>query len=339
MRSGSEVRPQKIYDAFLSEGHDVKLLSCIQNQRKRRKKAVLEIMEWLDANTPDICYVEPPSGPFFNHIDHILLKKAHKMGIPISLFYRDAFWKFAKKWWDIGALKKFFLIRMHKYDLRLFSKVCRIMYFPSQTMADLFSFPDKRPLPPAGDGLVERTALKNEIPRAIYVGGMSGAYGSKIMLEAFSGLNSISLQSHLTVVSREGEDADVLKPYIGCEWLSVVNASGNELKEHYMRSDYAVIPVKRDFYMDFAMHVKMFEYMSYGLPAVSTDCFETARFIEKYDIGIVTGSNPMSFKHGLERMISEPGLMGKCSENAKKALVSENLWIHRVRKIAGDLTK
>ena len=48
-KSGSAVRPQKMYKAFLEHGVDVKLLECQQNKRKQRKEKVKEILHWLDS--------------------------------------------------------------------------------------------------------------------------------------------------------------------------------------------------------------------------------------------------------------------------------------------------
>ncbi|NMA66292.1 MAG: hypothetical protein GX957_08660, partial [Clostridiaceae bacterium] len=94
--SGSSVRPHMILDAFLQLGAEVKLLEGQQNKRQERRCKVRKIFTWLKDNRPDICYVEPPTGPFFNTIDLQLLHHIHKMGIPIGLYYRDAHWKFPK---------------------------------------------------------------------------------------------------------------------------------------------------------------------------------------------------------------------------------------------------
>ena len=55
-QSGSAVRPQRMYRAFLEEGYEVKLLAISQNRIDwpRRRKAIREVMEWLDTNTPDL---------------------------------------------------------------------------------------------------------------------------------------------------------------------------------------------------------------------------------------------------------------------------------------------
>lgn len=107
LSSGSSVRPFRMYNAFVNLGLDVKLLEGQQNRRKERRLKVKKIIDWLDDNNPDICYVEPPSGPFFNQIDLKLLKKVHNMGIPIGLFYRDFYWKFPEwAWFDTPLDRK-----------------------------------------------------------------------------------------------------------------------------------------------------------------------------------------------------------------------------------------
>ena len=81
LSSGSSVRPFRMYNALVNLGLEVKLLEGQQNRRKERQAKVKEILDWLDNNKPDVCYVEPPSGPFFNQIDLSLLKKVHASDI------------------------------------------------------------------------------------------------------------------------------------------------------------------------------------------------------------------------------------------------------------------
>jgi len=45
--SGSSVRPQQIYQAFLDLGYEVKLLCGAQNKREERTQKVKKILEFL----------------------------------------------------------------------------------------------------------------------------------------------------------------------------------------------------------------------------------------------------------------------------------------------------
>ena len=95
--SGSQVRPQKMYEAFKNLGYEVKLLECQQNRFSERKKAVKDINKWLNNNKPDFCYIESPSGPIFNFADFQLIKRISKAGIKIGFYYRDLYWLFKSK--------------------------------------------------------------------------------------------------------------------------------------------------------------------------------------------------------------------------------------------------
>ena len=336
--SGSGVRPQKIYDAFLAEGHEVKLLEGEHTNLKQRRKNVKDILKWLKTNAPDICYVEPPSGPFFNLIDHWLLYKMRLRRLPIGLFYRDAYWKFAK-WWDKKGIKRFILIAMHIFDLTVFRCCCNTVFFPSKSMADLFRFKHKEILPPAGENRLTEMLDKN-IDTAVYVGGVSERYGTHILLQSFMILNEEKFCNiHLKMVCRVDDDNELIAPYKNKPWLELIKASGEQLKDIYSGADIGIIPFQRDLYMDFAVPVKLMEYLSYGLPVVATDCVETADFIRSNETGIVCHDNAESLAMAVSGLVNDKDLYQKYKENSKKALLEQNLWTHRVQTIVEDLGK
>ena len=334
-KSGSSVRPQKMYDAFRQLGHEVKLLEGQQNRRAERKQKTAEILSWLDSHTPDICYVEPPAGPFFNAIDLKLLKKVHGMGVPIALFYRDAYWKFAK-WWGVKGPKKWLLTHMHKRDLKVFAKTCDIVYFPSPSMADLFDFHCREPLPPGGE--IHCPPHSQLFHRIVYVGGISEKYGSIPLLQAVESLQQQGMDIRLSLVCREAEMEHLDKRYLDMKWLTISHASGDEqLSPIYAEADVGILPMKRDFYMDFAVHVKMFEYMGYGLPVISTDCVETKRMIDRYECGLTCKDDPQSLADAIARFYSDPEKIEEYRNNVKKAM-SENQWCNRAQKVVEDLS-
>ena len=183
--SGSSVRPQKMYKAFIDEGHQVKLLSGGQgNLRTRytRIDAVAEITRWLDGNRPDLCYIESPVYPIMWAADRKLIRRVHRMGVPIGYFYRDFYWKFPELYprrKDLtGALKERFLdLQQNRTDALL--RCADIVYFPSREAGEFFPFRDKRALPPAGEN--GNPIGPGEANTSIYVGGLSGDYGGEAL--------------------------------------------------------------------------------------------------------------------------------------------------------------
>lgn len=336
MKSGSSVRPQRMYDAFKKLGYDVDLLSGLQNRKRERWHRVWEKYHEIRQNPPDFCYVEPPSGPFFNLCDHLLLLWLKHRGVPIGLFYRDAYWLFAD-FWPVHGLKRFFLRKMHQFDLFIIRRTCKVVFFPTQSMSVLFKLPRMRLLPPAGvDMVIPSHPLCN---RALYVGGVSSFYGTDIMLKAFSIVNDkLHRKIALTVVCREREMGDFFKKYEGRPWLTIKHLSGDrELAPVYKECDIALYPSRKDFYMDFCMPVKLFEYLSRGLPVATTNCKETAAFVESNGIGVVAQSDAQSFADSVLKLYDNPTLMQTCRENAVKTLRERSLWVHRAQNAAEEI--
>jgi len=336
MKSGSSVRPQRMYNAFLKLGYDVSLLSGLQNRKRERWQRVWQKYREIRKNPPDFCYVEPPSGPFFNLCDHMMLLWLKHKKVPIGLFYRDAYWLFAD-WWSVKGLKKFFLTLMHRFDLLIIKRTCKVVFFPTESMAQLFKLKRKSVLPPAGVDFV--TAEHEPMGRALYIGGVSKFYGTDIMLEAFKILHEqMGCDLKLTLCCREKEMKDFFDDYRDAPWLEIVHFSGDEqLKPLYEKCDVALYPSHRDFYMDFCMPVKLFEYLSRALPVVATDCKETARFVLGNGIGVVSQDNPEAFATAVFSLTGDKNQMLNCRRNAVEALHKRNLWEHRAEKASHEI--
>lgn len=325
--SGSSVRPKKIYDAFLKEGHEVKLLTGLQNRKLERWKRCIKFFKEIRKEKYDLCYIEPPSGPIFNFCDHLLMIYISKFkNIPMGLFYRDAYWKFAE-WYKLGKAKALIINTMHKFDLQIIKRTCKRVYFPSKMMADLFDLKDKDVLPPGCEKIdVSKSDIKDiEI---IYVGGMSEEYGGKLLLEALDKVNE-KRNINLHLVCRK-EEADKLDSYRGKDWLKVYHVSGKALEEVYSKANIAIIPRKIDLYMNFSMPVKLLEYVSFELPIISTNCTEVANFINSNNIGIICDDNASSIANVLIDLSEDD--IKTFNTNVIKTK-QENTWEKRVEKI------
>lgn len=332
--SGSSVRPKKMYEAFRSIGYEVTMLTGLQNKFKERWINTWRFFKDIRNKEYDICYVESPSGPIFNFCDHLILFYINKVKkIPIGFFYRDAYWKFGQ-WYKLPKFKRIIINLMHRFDLFVLKRVCDKIYFPSKTMADLFNLKNKSVFPPGGTVLNEPVKQFNQYNNCIYVGGVSERYGTEILLEAFRIANSkLEQQVTLTLICRS--EIDIMESYKQYDWLKVYTGiSGEEnLKSFYEKADMAVIPFKRDVYMDFAIPIKLFEYMSNNIPIVSTDCIELSKFIKEYEIGIITKDNAESLADGIiEFYEMELDKKNKIHENLNNA-IQKNSWENRARQL------
>lgn len=328
LSTASSLRPYEMYKSFLNNGYNVTLLTGLQNRMLERWKNVFLFYKNIRKGHFDFCYVELPSGPIFNFCDHLLMMYIHYKKIPIGVFYRDAYWKFPS-WNNFNKVKGFIVKSMNKFDLFIFKRICKVVYFPSRTMADLFNVKYKLPLPPAcrNDLYNEDILLKRKI---IFVGAISKQCGIQLLLEAFDLLNENKQDLiYLNLVCRNINDYII--PYINKPWLKIFKGySGDSLKNIYADSDFAIIPREKDVYTDFAVPVKLFEYISFGKPIISTDCKETRKVIEKYDIGIICDDNPQSIKKAIIKIYHDyDNNIIEYKKNLRKA-INENLWSTRV---------
>lgn len=337
-KSGSSLRPQRMYDAFLELGHEVLLLSGQQNRRKERKARVKEILKQLQSFSPDICYIEPPSGPFFCRIDLKLLRKVSEMGFPVGLFYRDAYWKFAS-WYRLPFPKKQVLTYLHKRDLKAFQRYCDILYFPSDSMSALFSHKNKRTLPPAAP-CREPVSKNGFLHNVIYVGGVSERYGTHILLEAMRMVNEERKQDiTLTLVCDEKAIRQLYPDVDRLPYVHIVSAQGDEaLAPLYAAADFGIYSGVRDLYMDFAVPVKLFEYMGFSLPVVSTNPTEAARLIETTASGLVCEDDSPALAQAILEMYQDESRFLIFQQNAIAA-ARENSWISRAGQIIKELSQ
>lgn len=341
--SGSSVRPQKMREALNELDIEVKTFGGANNNIKQRKKTVAEINKLLDVWKPNACYIEPPSGPMFFHGDIALIKRLHRSGIPISIFYRDAYWKYpefsqGKKLTFVEKIKRFIVKRLQVYQWKVFRNNIDLIYFPSLAMAEEFDCPKKDSLPPGGFLADVTSKEKTGLPlQFIFVGGASKNYGTYLTIDAFHVLNASSVKAKLIYVCpREQWNALGIDKKDYEEWLEVIHVSGDDdLKPLYERADAALLIAPRSFYRDFATPIKIYEYISYLKPIIVTDCTETARIIRDNHVGWVTKDDLESIVDQLRELCDHPEEILKVSHSMDEVR-SNNLWSRRAEKVIRD---
>ncbi len=344
--SGSAVRPKRMYDAFRKSNCEVMLISGITNNRTKRKIAVAKAYKYLKKNRPDICYIEPPTGPLFFLCDRNLIRKLHWMKIPIGFFYRDLYWKFKGKdfvnidWGLYSVLKRIVIRAMQYRDLFLLKRCVTKIYFPTKSVNKYMKLREYGVLPP---GCIERdiVKIKHDGIQAIYVGGATERYGMGLLLESWYN-KKMTNDVRLNIVCPKQQWKDWVQKHPNCNNLpdniKVYHlCDGEKLQELYAKADFAVIPILKTNYNDMALPIKLYEYISYMLPIVATNCTESAQFIEKNGIGIIVEDNVDSLVMGINKIISDQDGYNLLLENCAKTK-AENTWEERVKKVVHDLS-
>ena len=336
---GSSVRPQKMYDAFLAEGHDVKLLSGSQDNAHRsiRRQSVREVNRWLDSHCPDFCYIESPVYPILLGADVRLIRRIHHIGIPIGYFYRDYHRKFPESFPRRKSVKELGIDLLQWRTDRVLRKA-DVVYFPSRAAADLFSYKDSRLLPPAGENLL---GTRHPEPHTcIYVGSISRNYGAATLLEAFHILNSAGEEYPLILVTREKQWANkTMLPHREAPWLEVRHVSGPELEPLYERANLAMAVYPANAYNDLSISVKIYEYTGHGLPIVVSGAAAMEELVRRKGIGITAETSPESVAEAVKTLLCNTEEYARVEKNIEAMVHEEGLWVHRVRQVAIELTE
>lgn len=342
--SGSSVRPQKILEAFKELNIQVKTLSGINNDISIRKKTVKEAKKILNEWKPDACYIEPPSGPMFYWGDVKLIKTMHKLKLPISIFYRDAYWKYpdfylSKNISLIDRFKQLVIKNMQIVQWNVFKNNIDIIYFPSLTMAKEFDCSRKDALPPGAFYASVDEKNYNVTPlQAIFVGGASKNYGTYLTIEAFEKVNCDGIKAKLLYICpKEQWESLGIDEKKYAKWLDVVHTSGdNNLIKYYEKADIAILTAPRTFYRDFAVPIKLFEYMSYLKPMLVTNCIETERVVIDNKVGWVVEDSVDSIADKIISLSDSFDEINEVKSNMKNAREC-NLWKVRAQKVLEDL--
>lgn len=335
--SGSSVRPAIMYNTFCESGYEVEMITGLVHKHniRERKKYLVEKLSVIMKNDYDYCYIEPMTTALFkgyNHFEYDFIKKIHKKGIPIGLFYRDVYWKFRKEF-DLKGVRQAVLAFFQRCDVRFYKKYVDCIFIPSKKMNDYIGFENVVPLPPGckNMGFEVKNTLTNTL---IYVGGISYAYGTDMLIEAMRKVNKTKA-TKLILACRKDE-LIYLTPFLKDEdlnWLEIHHVKGKELENLYARADAALCPHRRNDYHDFCMPVKLFEYISFLKPVVSTNSIEMAELISKNKLGIVCSDNSDALADAILKMFSDT-LQFRNFQEAEKTYSSENTWAKRVEKIA-----
>ncbi len=353
MSTGSSVRPQKMLEAFGEIGVKMKVLSGLKTNRSKRRKNIEEIMRWLAAEQPRYCYVEPPSGPFYDWKDLQLLEKLHHQKVPVGLFYRDAYWMFpeygadGKKVQFLQRIKQVIIKLMQRRDLYVFRCACDHIFFPSGSMAAYFDFASQSVLPPGcvfrGDVDWEPVrAVRKDVLTYIFVGGAARNHGTFLTMEAFEKANQNGIIAKLIYVCPE-EQWNKIKDEVYkeeyAEWLSILHVSGDErLAALYKEADIALLAAPNTEYRNFAVPIKIYEYISYGKPILVTNCYETEKAVLENQVGWSVPDNVLSVSDKIIFLYENQEEIYEKKKYCKEACI-RNLWKSRAETVIRVLSE
>lgn len=300
--SGSRVRPLRLLEAFCELGYRV---TVVAGNSAERRAAMTAVRAQVAAGERfAFLYAEPPNAPLLwlnrqqphRFQEYELWRWCRSQGIPVGLFYRDVHWRFAQYKAVTSWRKRAVTIPLYWVDWLSYHRWVDHLFLPSLGMAA--HLPTRWPaarcsaLPPGctiATATVPKTTRDGEPLQLFYVGGIQPPlYDLKPMFAAIEGMTGVVL----TVCCRAEEWAAVRDYYAPFDVtkIQIVHAHGDDLARYYRAADLFGLFWRPTPYLDFAMPVKVFEALGYGVPLVTTAGTETARFVASEGLGWVVAT-------------------------------------------------
>ncbi|QOR47254.1 glycosyltransferase [Trueperella pecoris] len=338
----SAIRPPKMKAAFVEAGYEVFDLTGTAAERKRKFKvlkaeiAAGKIFDFMYSESATI----PPMIGDPNHVPHLFidamifscLKKHH---IPQSVFYRDIYWRFDEYVKRVGRPMAAAIRPLYRAELALYRRYMSTVYLPSMQMAD--EIPELEgarvdALPPGGTNV--DLAVPSRPLHLFYVGSVGPLYQLHELIEAVKKTPEVTftLCTSKELWDRVSGEYDVA----GHSNIRIVHRSGPELLELYAQANIAVNVVAPSHYRDFAVPVKLFEYVNYGKPILASDHTLVSQMVEANDWGWVVNNDRVSIERTLKDLAANPGKVEQATARVEADRV-HHTWLARARKVAADL--
>lgn len=349
--SGSQVRPVQMLEGFRQLGFDIEVVAGYGPQRA---KAIHHIKQQIakgrqfrfaysESSTSPTLLTEPNHNPLYALSDFEFLGWLHKKRIPIGLFYRDIHWKFPFYRKRKALWKRTIAVPLYWYDWLQYLRCIDTLFLPSLEMARYL--PTKwhkskvEALPPGCHNDVAdcQTLSKERRLRLFYVGSIDPitAYNLTPMIESMQGSDDVHLVLCCPSVQWK-RHRPFYSSLLDTRVVKIIHESGEAIKTHYKTADAFCLIWNPVSYLDFAMPIKLFEAIGYGLPIIANRGTLAAKFIEDEGIGWVMESTEelKSFYHYLNnnRHILEE------KKYAVRLIRKKHTWVARAKMAAEILS-
>ena len=334
--------------AFENIGYEVESIVGYAKEREQKSRSIIEQLErgrqfsfiYSESHTMPTLLTERHHFPTYPFLDFRILARLRGQGIPLGLFYRDVYWRF-ELYKKVARHKRAIAIPLYWYDWLRYKQTVDHLFIPSLAMKPHLPSPwlkDLTMLPPGADvDAVSSTEpfIKKSHLNLFYVGGvMPPLYDLTPLFEV---LHEAEDDVRLTLCCREKEWNEISHCYDLPSSVEIVHSSGKELSDYYARADLFCIIRKPDTYLNFAMPVKIFEAMAYGLPIVISGGGAAAQLIRDEAVGWTVDSKE-AFLSLINRLREHPEELERKREHVRSKR-HEHTWQARAKQVADTLEK
>jgi glycosyltransferase involved in cell wall biosynthesis len=184
------------------------------------------------------------------------------------------------------------------------------------------------------------TSVPSE-PTLGYVGGLTVGRGVELLVKAAEILRSQGRPVRLRI-GNSILDAAALSKNSGLElrsWVEFVPGVNFQTAPHFLEEvRICTIPHPKNVYYDFALPVKLFDYMAARRPILATSNTEQTRLLERTGAGLITDPSPNSFAEGAAALLDDLDLCERMAAAGRGAVERECNWSKSVKPLADRLS-
>ncbi len=327
LESARGVRIHNLHLALQKHGP----VRLIVGNRMARRKAIVQFLREGGLQNSSAIYVEASTSTAAE-FDLVLLRLAKQKHIPILVYIPDAYQLFPTLYPRRG-LKVKLLDWGWELSIASYQRLADTLLFPTQGLANCFNnTPPVSLLPPAGLSGREIHPIDWHQPKIVYIGAASYRYGSDFFLTA---LEKVVSRVPNTLAHFITNNDSYLSDHRlrNAPWLKVEPKTFHELPQVMQNATITVIPLRPNPYNDLALPVKLFDYMSFGRPTITTDCIETARFVHNERCGLVVSGDESVLADGIIQLLHDREQVIQMSQKAYDAIQVAHAWEHRAERI------
>lgn len=346
MLSASQIRPNKMLEAFVKIGYSVDVIKGTSKERKKSIDAIKRNIEngidydfvYSESSTMPTLLTSHSHFPFHPFIDFSFFSFCKKFHIPIGLFYRDIYWCFDK---NIHGWKNRIARLFYKYDLRKYNQYVNVLFVPSLLMLRYIPYKLIMKIRELPAGCVIQKQNTNRINtdntlNILYIGGIGDDYDLKMFTKVISENPNVSF--NLCVRENEWENVkDEYKSFINKN-VKIILPPNQNLPELFSSATLFTLFIEPCEYRKFAVPYKLFESIGYSVPLIASKGTFCGDYVGNRGIGLVLEYDINQLRHGIEYLIKHPEKISIYKKRLYE-VQAQNTWEHRALEVAISLKR
>ncbi len=227
---------------------------------------------------------------------------------------------------------------LHQVDL-----VIAVSDYMKEYMVSEYHLPEEKIIVVPPGGSTNRPIAVNSAgpPKVVYAGLAAYRENLELYIKSipFVKAKRPDVQFYM---SKKGEDFDRLMSLsnsIGAEVSTFWYEDVNDFYSFMQTCNISILPSSNDMARRIGTPLKLFDYLSLGLPIVCNDVGAWTEIIKKEKLGIVTESTPEAFAAGILQLLDNPRFASECGLRGKDLVKDQYNWDNSARRLAAGYEK